>query len=97
MKKQSYQERVQALAEKMYRDDEGLKQDSPIARLDWIISGELYIKRARIAVVEMWLNAQLAYHNAYMDAQEGKDCDFEKFAKEHGLIPDDGQEVGTDD
>lgn len=96
MKQLTYEERVQAIAEKMFRDDEGLKQDSRISKLDWIISGDLYMRRARIAVAEMAEAYEWGHHDGWMSkAMNFNRLDSPSLREgkiKSGLIPDDGQE-----
>jgi len=89
----TYKENVQVIAEEM-------------AKAKYPISWPLLTKRQRLEQIEehmpaahvagkrMWVAAQLAYENGYMDMQEGKPCDFEAYASNIGLIPD--QEAGSD-
>lgn len=84
--KQTYEQRVRALAETMYRDEAGIKKDSGINKVDWALFGERYMKYARIAVAEM--AKEVAAHIKWDGRSE---AEMRSYLKEDGLIPDDGQ------
>jgi hypothetical protein len=90
--KQTYEQRVRELAERMYRDVRLLKKDSPIGKIDWAVYGETYLQYARMAVAEMAELARAAFNAGFTLADsEGRAWDYADFLKEQGLIPDDGQ------
>lgn len=98
--KQTYEQRVRALAETMYRDEAGIKKDSGINKVDWALFGERYMQYARIAVAETAEAAKRGYNQGVFDVVSELYpglINSELYIKEQGLIPDDGQEAGSDE
>lgn len=94
--KQSYEQRVRALAETMYRDEAGIKKDSGINKVDWALFGERYMKYARIAVADTAGTVRQAWlHGEPLTMAEYALCNI--YLQEQGLIPDDGQEASIDE
>lgn len=96
MKKQSYHERVQALAEKMaanrwdndpYRKGEDFNKAEEDIRVSWI-NEELINARISVADTVEAIQTFAAIHGSCTMGQT------EQYLKEQGLIPNDGQGVG---
>lgn len=94
--KQTYEQRVRALAETMYRDEAGIKKDSGINKVDWALFGERYMQYARIAVAETAEAAKRGYNQGVFDVVSELYpglINSELYIKEQGLIPDNAPDI----